>query len=123
VTVLVPLPETVGSVPSCITRVIQPDDRHLAPDDGALAAHTKVSQWPLTVKAVDDVRARMISLVMNELEELEASAAVAAALPSSRRRGAGGPSDVFTLRLDRDELNALELRLETAMDELRALVA
>jgi hypothetical protein len=107
---------------------------------------------------MDDVRARMISQVMKELEELEASAAVAAALPPSRRRSAGGPSAVFTLRLARDELNALEVRarafgikpsvlarnlirvgltaspsdrgvsavldkLETAMDELRALVA
>jgi hypothetical protein len=106
---------------------------------------------------MNDVRAQVISLVMRELEELEASGAAGAALPPSRRRGQAGPSDVFSLRLDRDELNALELRakalgvkptvlarnliraglnargdrsvsavldrLETAMDELRALVA
>jgi hypothetical protein len=108
--------------------------------------------------SVEDVRAAIIAQVNAELEAmLAANAAVSNTLPARSRRGASGPSVVFTLRLDPDELAALELRartygmkpsvlarnlirsgltgvhnagvvealdrLETAVDNLRALVA
>ena len=57
-----------------------------------------------------DISAQLIAQVRRDLEELESSAAAAANLPPSRRRGESGISAVFTVRLDRDELSALERR-------------
>jgi hypothetical protein len=114
----------------------------------------------LIAAANEAARQERIASVMRELEALEASASLGANLaPSGRRgsQGAAGPSAVFSVRLDRDELEALESRalvlgikpsvfarnlirlglaqpgnrdasavldrLESAVDELRALVA
>lgn len=107
--------------------------------------------------SVEDGRAARIAQVYAELEAMEAAkAAGSEKLPARSRRGAA-PSVVFAVRLDPDELEALELRakasgmkpsvlarnlircgltgvpdkgvaealdrLETAVDNLRALVA
>lgn len=61
-----------------------------------------------------DTRAQRIAAVHRELAELEAvNGAVADGL-QMRSRGAGGPSVVYSIRLDRGELMALERRAYVA---------
>jgi hypothetical protein len=61
-----------------------------------------------------DSRAKRIAAVHRELAELEAvNGAVADGL-QLRSRGAGGPSVVYSIRLDRGELMALERRAYVA---------
>ncbi len=75
------------------------------------AARPKLSDRRRTVPTMTNARAFAIAEVQRELEALTAAdTAVAASLPSRSRRGAGGSSIVFTLRLDPDELTALETR-------------
>jgi hypothetical protein len=67
------------------------------------------------VSIMTNAAAAHIAAVERELAEMEAhDAAVAAGLARRRQGPASGPSIVYSIRLDRDEVAALELRAAAA---------